>query len=335
MLYPERQPAPTPAADRLLAGAGFALQRFFARRLRAKYALSEQVLRHAENLRGTQLAEAIPALRYRVRRAGLTAQTIAECFGVYCAALAQSGEPRVAPETLGAARWLLAGGVAELAHAHQRMHAVALAAFARALYGSTVHLLTASVAAAQALAAAMQPVLGRLGLEAGCVGPASDAQARRKAYACQVTCAPMREAGLDYLRDRALSGGRPGALRGQLERLAAGPGAAQPLTLNGLHSALVLDADLAHVDLARVEALLALAPEQGDLPHADVQPQPLGKLPQPQVGQPGGGGGERPGLHLPVNHGQAAAAGGSGGDINPKFQFHGMPPATRRRQTRT
>src|SRR5690606_28044163 len=43
--------------------------------------------------------------------------------------------------------------------------------------------------------------------------------------------------------------------------------------------------------------------------------------------------GERIGLHFPIDHGQACEAAGSGGDRTPKFQFHGIPPATRRRQT--
>ena len=257
MLYPERQPAPLPAADRLLAGAGFHLQRAFARRLPNPATFAQRVDAEAQRLHTSALPEALPTLRYRVRRAGFSAQTLVECFGLYCAARAQAGEGPVAPEAVGAARWLLAGGVAELADPGTRVLAVALAGFARALHGGGVHLLTPGEAAAQALAAALRPALERLGLEAGCVVPASDAEARRKAYACPLTCAPLREAGLDYLRDRAAAGGRPGALRGRMERLAAGREAGPPLTLNGLHAALVLEADVSMLDEARAPLVVA------------------------------------------------------------------------------
>jgi preprotein translocase subunit SecA len=72
-----------------------------------------------------------------------------------------------------------------------------------------------------------------------------------------VTCAPLREAGLDYLRDRAASGGRPGAVRGRMDRLAAGSEAGQPMTLNGLRTALVLEADICMLDEARLPLVVA------------------------------------------------------------------------------
>ena len=57
------------------------------------------------------------------------------------------------------------------------------------------------------------------------------------------------------------------------------------------------------------------------------------------VGTPFGGVNQEPvdgqaiGLHLAVDHGHAGVSAGRGGDRTPKFQFHGIPPATRRRQT--
>ncbi len=257
MLYPEREPTPVPAADRMLRAAAFNLQRVFARRLLRSDSFGQKVRAEARRLQGVDLAGALPALRYRVRRAGFTSQMIVECFGVYCAALAQSGTPSIASEVLAAARWLLSGGVAELARAEQRMQAVALAGFARALVCDGTHILTLDEAAARALATTMQPGFAGLGLDVGCVAPGSDAATRRKAYSCHVACVPLREAALDYLRDRVAAGGRPGAPRNRIKRLAGGRDAEAPLTLNGLHGALVLDADLAMLDEARAPVVIA------------------------------------------------------------------------------
>src|SRR6202007_2801391 len=47
-----------------------------------------------------------------------------------------------------------------------------------------------------------RPLYELLGVTVGCVGQASSAAERRRAYAAQVTYAPVSEIGFDVLRDR-------------------------------------------------------------------------------------------------------------------------------------
>lgn len=250
MRYPEREAAPLAGPDRLLAAAGFRAQQLFRRRLADPAAAAAQVRELAARWRGGALPELLPEVRYRVRRTGLTKQAVLECFGLYCAAM-PAGEAALAPEAVAAASWLVQGGVAELAEPDARAQALALAAFARMVHGASAHLLGANERAAQALASGMREPLAALGLELGCVSQGMDAAARHRAYACHVVCGAYREVALDYLRDRAQSAGRPGTLRGRLDRLSAGASAGGPLLLNGLHCALVMDADVVMLDEAR------------------------------------------------------------------------------------
>jgi preprotein translocase subunit SecA len=261
MLYPERPPAPESLPDRLLGAAGFALHRLLGRRLRGGAALAAQVRARAAALRREPLAPLLAPLRLRLRREGMRRDLLLEAFAAYCAALPED-EPPPGAEVLAAARWLARGGVAELADAGERVRALGLAAFARVLHGTPVHLLAAGERAAQALGAALRPAFGRLGIELGCVSAGMDETARRAAYATPLTCAAQREIGLDYLRDHALFGGAPGSLRTRLERMSGGPAARHTPILQGLRSALVLEADLAMLDDARAPLVIAREADQ-------------------------------------------------------------------------
>lgn len=257
MRYPEREAAPLAGPDRLLAAAGFRVHSLFGRRLANAAAAAAQVRELGARWRGGSLPELLPQLRYRMRRTGLTRQAALECFGLYCAAMPPGEAQALSADAVAAASWLAQGGVAELAAPGPRGQALALAGFARMVHGTSVHLLTASERAAQGVAGSMQDVLGALGLELGLVSHGMDAVARRKAYACHVVCAAYREVALDYLRDRAQSAGRPGTLRGRLERFSEGASGGEALVLNGLHCALVLDADLVMLDDARAPLTIA------------------------------------------------------------------------------
>src|SRR6185436_8075816 len=262
MLYPERQPAPETLPDRLIGAAGFAVHRLLLRRLRGGAALEQQVARRSAELRDQPLVPLLAALRYRLRSEGMRSAPLREAFALYCAALPE-GEAAPGADVLAAAGWLARGGVAELAGASDRVTALGLAAFARALHAAPVHLLASSERVAQALAAALGPPLGRLGLNAACVGAGMDEAARRAAYAAPVVCVAHREIGVDYLRDRVQYGGAPGSLRNRLERIAGGAPRSAPM-LGGLRSALVFDADQSQQRLMYEQAMeLARALQPG------------------------------------------------------------------------
>ncbi len=247
-------PATQSAVDRLFAGLAFRFQHAFGRMLRSPGRFAAQVDMQIPRYRDAEPATMLGALRYRLRRDGLTAPLLGECFALYSGAL----RAPLSRDVLAAARWLAQGGIVELDDPASRRHALALAALACALHGDNVHLLAASDAAAKSLAASIAPLFLRLGIRVACVARDTAAAARREAYAAPVVCAAHRELALDYLRE-GIQAGRPGMLRTTLERL-SGTGA--PAVLPRLQYALVEDADLVMLDDAQAPVVIAAQADQ-------------------------------------------------------------------------
>ncbi|HEX6528911.1 MAG TPA: hypothetical protein VF004_03770 [Burkholderiales bacterium] len=227
-------------ADRAVATLGFHLQQLLARKLA-----------------DAPLAPAMPPqpvaeLRYRLRRDGLQPALLAHCFALH--------DAPPASHVLGAAHRLVQGGVVELGDAGERQQALILAALAHALHGDGVHLIAPTDAAAKALHAKMQAPFAAHGLRVALIAAGMPAAARRDAYAAEVVCATHREIAQDYLRDRLLEGERRGALASHVQRLsAAGEKALMP---QGLHCALVDDADAVMLDDALAPAAIASEVDQ-------------------------------------------------------------------------
>jgi preprotein translocase subunit SecA len=249
--YPERQPAREPPFDWLAGEIGFRAQQAFARTLSAPASLAGDVERHAARFRATPLAGQVPELRYRLRRDGLAGDRLAECFGLYLAAMPVAAEPP-SPDALTGAAALVAGGIVDIGDARARWHALALAATAFALCGVPVHLVAASEARSLAAAELLRVPLAALGLGAAAVTGAMSGAERRVAYGAAVTCGTHRVLGFDYLRDRLQLGRRLRPMQSRLERLSGDTTAgANLLHLTGLHCALVEDADQVLLDDAR------------------------------------------------------------------------------------
>ena len=128
------------AVDRLFAGLAFRFQHAFGRTLRSPGRFAAQVDMQIPRYRDAEPATMLSALRYRLRRDGLTAPLLGECFALYSGAL----RAPLSRDVLAAARWLAQGGIVELDDPASRRHALALAALACALHGDNVHLLAAS-----------------------------------------------------------------------------------------------------------------------------------------------------------------------------------------------
>ena len=93
------------------------------------------------------------------------------------------------------------GRVAELPTGEGKTLAAVYPAVLFALKGAGVHILTFNDYLARRDAAWMGPVFQRLGFSVGCVQEGRPPDAKRAAYACDVTYATAKEAGFDYLRD--------------------------------------------------------------------------------------------------------------------------------------
>jgi preprotein translocase subunit SecA len=141
---------------------------------------------------------------------------------------------------------MLSGLVAEMATGEGKTLSGALAAAGYALRGRSVQVMSVNDYLARRDAEWMRPVYDLLGVTVSWIGQASTTPERRRAYAAQVTYAPVSEIGFDVLRDR---------LRTDIADLVAG----DPDVV------LIDEADSVLVDEARVPLVLAGAAETMDV----------------------------------------------------------------------
>jgi preprotein translocase subunit SecA len=140
---------------------------------------------------------------------------------------------------------MLSGLVAEMATGEGKTLSGALAAAGYALRGRSVQVMSVNDYLARRDAEWMRPVYDLLGVTVGWIDQTSTTPERRRAYAAQVTYAPVSETGFDVLRDR---------LRTDIADLVAG----DPDVV------LIDEADSVLVDEARVPLVLAGAAETMD-----------------------------------------------------------------------
>jgi len=154
------------------------------------------------------------------------------------------GERPYDVQVLGALA-MLNGLVAEMATGEGKTLSGALAAAGYALAGRSVHVMSVNDYLARRDAEWMGPVYGLLGVTVGWIGQSSTVAERRRAYASQVTYAPVSEFGFDVLRDRLVT---------DVADLVAG----DPDVV------LIDEADSVLVDEARVPLVLAGAADSAD-----------------------------------------------------------------------
>ncbi len=200
-------------------------------------------------------------LRARLAREGWQAESLrAQALGC-AAALMQTRLGRNPFDTqLMCAELLLSGCLSEMATGEGKTLAVALAAAVAALAGVPVHAMTANDYLARRDAGQLAPFFHALGLSTGVVQADTSPDARRLAYACDITYCTAREVAFDHLRDRQQLQAAPTELQQRVLRLtqAEDPGQ-QPLLLRGLCMALVDEADSLLIDEATMPLVLAEA----------------------------------------------------------------------------
>jgi preprotein translocase subunit SecA len=141
---------------------------------------------------------------------------------------------------------MLSGLIAEMATGEGKTLSGALAAAGHALRGRSVHVMSVNDYLARRDAEWMRPVYDLLGVTVGWINQASTVAERRRAYAAQVTYAPVSEFGFDVLRDRLVT---------DIADLVAGD-----------PDVVVIDeADSVLIDEARVPLVLAGAAEIADI----------------------------------------------------------------------
>jgi preprotein translocase subunit SecA len=257
--YPERDDARPSWLD----DTGARLARAGRHRLRAWTRswtrVPERVAVHESELAGAsedRLRGVAAELRRALVERGFAPDPVARSFAlVRCLAERSVGLRPYDVQLIGG-RVLLHGMLAEMETGEGKTLTATLPACTAALAGVPVHVITVNDYLARRDAAAMGPLYRALGLSVGVVVSGMDPDARREAYAADVTYATNKELVFDYLKDRIALGPGASPLRLRLDRL--GRRDAPPRLLHrGLHFAIVDEADSVLIDEARTPLVIS------------------------------------------------------------------------------
>ncbi len=257
--YPER------SVDRAswLDDTGAYLARSLRQRLRALgrswSRLPERVALHDAELASAsdeRLRGVAAGLRAALRERGFEDALVARSFSLVRSLAERSVGLRPFDVQLIGGWVLLHGMVAEMETGEGKTLTAALPACSAALAGVPVHVITVNDYLARRDAETLSPLYRALGLSVGVIVSGMDPEARRQAYAADVTYATNKELVFDYLKDRIALG--PGATQQKL-RLArlGGRRAVAGLLHRGLHFAIVDEADSVLIDEARTPLVIS------------------------------------------------------------------------------
>jgi preprotein translocase subunit SecA len=203
------------------------------------------------------LRRSIEELRPRLLRQGLTRGNVADCFALVCEVSSRTLGLRHYPVQVMGGYQLLRGGLAEMATGEGKTLAATLPAVTVALAGLPVHIVTVNEYLAARDARTLAPLYGFFGLRVGWTEPGQKTDARREAYACDITYCVNKDLVFDYLRDRLNLAAGENAARRALRRFLDGHEGQRRDFLRGLYFAIVDEADSIFVDEARTPLIIS------------------------------------------------------------------------------
>ncbi|HXV47836.1 MAG TPA: preprotein translocase subunit SecA [Candidatus Binatia bacterium] len=235
-----------------------------ARRLCARHAKDSLFVQQvagfgswASGLGDGEFREAGLSLSEGLRRGRFAALTVAQAFALVREAATRTLGQRHFDVQLIGGRVLLDGMVAEMATGEGKTLTATLAACTAALAGIPVHIVTVNDYLAARDAQWMGPIYDALGLSVATIVHGMDADARRAAYAADVTYCTNKEIAFDYLKDRIVLGREANRLQLQVERLYEERPRLKQLLLRGLHYAIVDEADSVLIDEAKTPLIIS------------------------------------------------------------------------------
>lgn len=154
-------------------------------------------------------------------------------------------------------RAMLDGRLIEMRTGEGKTVTALLPAAVRAMTDVKAHVITVNDYLAERDCEELKPIYEMLGLSVGLVLSDHEKDARRVAYACDVTYCTNKDVVFDYLKDRLAIGQRRGMARRSLSQLVPGQHGNAELLLQGLHFALIDEADNVLVDEARTPLILS------------------------------------------------------------------------------
>ena len=171
-------------------------------RLRMMLPAIRREIARLERCADSELADETLRLRYALHRAGFETALVARCFAlVRETARRKLGLAHYDTQLLGGLA-ILHGTIAEMETGEGKTLMATLPACAAALAGIPVHVITVNDYLATRDTEWMRPVYEALGISVGTVVAGMDQDARRGAYACDVTYCTNKQVAFDYLRDR-------------------------------------------------------------------------------------------------------------------------------------
>jgi preprotein translocase subunit SecA len=258
--YPERQDRLLPWAENLLAR----LTRRVAKRriagptqLRRLLFQVEQQCVVVKSWSEAELAHELAKLRKRMQAEGLSEELILRSFAIVRETASHVLDKRhYDVQIIGG--WLMINGMlAEMDTGEGKTLTASLPACTAAFAGIPVHVITANDYLVDRDAKEMKPLYNALGLSVGTVIEGMDNDARRQAYACDITYCTNKQVAFDYLRDRLTIGRHASRRQLEVERLHSDNARIDQLLLRGLCFAIVDEADSVLIDEARTPLIIS------------------------------------------------------------------------------
>ena len=258
--YPQREDSRESWLDRAAASlGGFIRQRAYGRSPGHEEFLSlvNAEGRRLSELTDSQIKDGIPDLRRRLYSEGLQEALVVRTFAIVREIAGRRLGMRPFDVQLLGGRVMLDGKIAEMETGEGKTLTATLPACAAALAGIPVHIVTVNDFLVMRDAAWMGPVYKFLGLTVGTIAEGMTAEARRAAYACDITYGTNKQVVFDYLKDRLVRGRDAGPMHLQLAGLHAEHARTSRLLLRGLCFVIVDEADSVLVDEARTPLIIS------------------------------------------------------------------------------
>jgi preprotein translocase subunit SecA len=258
--YPQRADLRDSWLDRTAASlGGFVRQRAYGLSPGHQefLSLADAEGRRLAGMNDEQIREGIPELRRRLYSEGLQEALVVRTFAIVREIAGRRLGMRPFDVQLLGGRVMLDGKVAEMETGEGKTLTATLPACTAALAGIPVHIVTVNDFLVMRDAAWMGPVYKFLGLSVGTITEGMAPEARRAAYACDITYGTNKQVVFDYLKDRLMRGRESGPMQLQLEDLHAEYSRKSRLLLRGLCFVIVDEADSVLVDEARTPLIIS------------------------------------------------------------------------------
>jgi preprotein translocase subunit SecA len=204
-----------------------------------------------------QIREGLPELRRRLYSEGLQETLVARTFAIVREVAERRLGMRPFDVQLLGGRVMLEGKIAEMETGEGKTLTATLPACTAALAGIPVHVVTVNDFLVMRDAEWMRPIYKFFGLSVGTITEGLAPEARRAAYACDITYGTNKQVVFDYLKDRLMLGRDASQMHLQLEGLHAEHPRTRRLLLRGLCFVIVDEADSVLVDEARTPLIIS------------------------------------------------------------------------------